>query len=226
MESDVTPIPRDSRGPVSPEELFAAPSPPMDPKLLADQRLMEAVARGEAVAQKELVDRLWRRVHNTARYLSRDSVEAEDISQEIMIQILLAAPGYRARGCLEAWADVIAVRTIRARLRWLRWTRWLLGTDLDETVEPRAGDGAEPEHRLLAAARASRLGSLLARLNKKQHMAIVLKVVYGYSVEEVAELMEEHPETVRYLVRKARSRLRQLALKDPALAELRLEGRS
>ena len=47
----------------------------------------------------------------------------------------------------------------------------------------------------------------------------VHKLVYGYTVDEVAEMMHERPETVRYLVRKGRTKLRRLVLKDPAFGE-------
>lgn len=204
--------------------------PTVDPKLApdrqfeADRRLMGAVVDRQASAQRELVERLWPRIRITARYLSRDPVEADDLAQEAILEILSAAEGYRGKGRLEAWADVITARTIRHRLRLLRWTRWLTGTALSQVAEPRASAAVDPERQLLRTTRAGRLGELLVRLNKRQHLAIVLKTVYGYTVEEVADLMQERPETVRYLVRKARAKLRRLALRDPVLGDLLVEG--
>jgi RNA polymerase sigma-70 factor (ECF subfamily) len=194
-----------------------------DKKLIADQRFMEAVAAGDARAQRELVERLWQRVHNTARYLSRCRVDAEDLAQEALLQIITAAKSYRAQGCLEAWADMIAARTIRRQLRRLRRSRWLHGAALPRSGDLRNAEAVNPELQLLRKTCSGRLGELLARLSERQHLALVLKTVNGYSVQEVADLMQERPETVRYLVRKGRAKLRRLALKDPVFVELLLE---
>ncbi len=187
-------------------------------ELAADRRLLEAVARGEPGAQRTLVERLWSRVHNTSRYLSRDSTEAEDLAQEALLAVITAAAGYRGQGVLEAWADVITVRTIRHRLRRLRWTRWFQGTPLP-VQEPPELRPQDPERELVQKTRAERLGELLARLNEPQHLAVVLKLMHGYSVAEVAELMQESPDRVRYLLRRGRKKLRKILQKDPLLGE-------
>jgi len=191
--------------------------------LAADRRLLEAVARGEPRAQRSLVERLWTRVHNTSRYLTRDLSEAEDLAQEALLAVITAAGSYRGQGVLEAWADVITVRTIRHRLRRLRWTRWIQGTPLPDGAYPRDPAALDPERQLVQKTRAERLGEVLARLSSRQHLAVVLKLVHGYSVEEVAELMEEPADRVRYLLRRGRKKLRMMLHKDPLLGELLTE---
>jgi RNA polymerase sigma-70 factor, ECF subfamily len=192
-------------------------------ELAADRRLLEAVARGESPAQRTLVERLYNRVISTSRYLSRDPIEAEDLAQEALLAVITAARSYGGHGVLEAWADVITVRTIRHRLRRLRWTRWLQGTPLPERGELRDPATMDPEQQLVQRTRTERLGELLARLNDEQHLALVLKLVHGYSVAEVAELMTEPPDRVRYLLRRGRKKLRKLLQKDPVLGELLAE---
>lgn len=210
---------REKRSPNrKPDATCTGVKPKSPAELAADQRLLQEVARGEPRAQRTLVERLWTRVHNTSRYLSRDRQEAEDLAQEALLAVITAAGSYRGQGVLEAWADVITVRTIRHRLRRLRWTRWIQGAPLP-TPEPPDLETLDPEQRLVHKTRAERLGSLLARLNRSQHLAVVLKLVHGYSVEEVAELLEETPDRVRYLLRRGRKSLRKMLQKDPLLAE-------
>jgi RNA polymerase sigma-70 factor (ECF subfamily) len=193
--------------------------PKTEAELAADRRMLEAVSRGKPQAQRALVERLWNRVRGVARYLSRDRDEAEDLAQEALLAVITAAGSYRGQGALEAWADVITVRTIRHRLRRLRWTRWLQGTPLNEGMEPADPAGEDPERELVRRTRAERLGEVLARLSQRQHLAIVLKLVHGYSVEEVAELLGEPPDQVRYLLRQGRKKLRRILQKDPLLGE-------
>lgn len=197
-----------------------------DQKLRDDQQLMRLVAADNRVAKSQLVKHLWRRVDSMARYMSPYRDEAEDLAQEVMLQIVKSAGGYQGEGCLEAWADVIAARTILKRLRHLHlWHGlWVSG---DTTTQ--SHEAAVPEHTasqpdveeaMQVRALHDRLRTLLTKLPSDCRMAIVLKHVYGYSIDEVAEAMKRSRDAIRYLLRKGRARLRQLALSDPRLADL------
>ncbi len=61
---------------------------------------------------------------------------------------------------------------------------------------------------------------LLAQLPADQRLAVVLKLVLGHTVVEVAEIMARNAWSVRYLLRQGRARMRQLALADARVGEL------
>lgn len=186
-----------------------------DPKLQDDERLMKQVAAGDKAAKKQLIVMLWRRVNNMSRHLSPYVDEAEDFTQEALLQILRSAPNYRADGCLEAWADIITVRTVMKMLRDLHRKRQFFGGWSDERIS-----GSDMEQHLLRKARGERVTELLYRLQPDRRVALVLKLVHGYKVSEVAAMMDRPVHTVRYLLRKGRARLRRLVVKDRTLREL------
>lgn len=191
-----------------------------DARLLGDEQLMKDVAAGCPKAKKDLIMRLYRRVSNTARYLCRTTDQAEDLTQEALLQILKSAGSFQASGCLEAWADVICVRTVRKKLGRHHRTMRVLGGELGDT--PSADKN--PEQRLAQKTVKVRVADLLGRLKPELQIALVLKLVYGYSVEEVAGMVGEPSSTVRYQLRKGRAELRGLVLKDGELREF-LSGR-
>ncbi len=194
--------------------------PVRDEKLLRDQSLMERVASGNPKAQEELVTMLWRRVNNMARHFSPDPTEAEDLSQEVMLQILRFAKSFRADGCVEAWADTIAVRTIMKRIRRLRAKWSFVHLDWIGSADP----ATATENQVLQRERSENIAVLLSKLKENQRMVLLLKLGYGYTIDEVASLTGKSSVRVRQLLRKGRTVLRKQAAKDPRWVELLKRG--
>ncbi len=188
-----------------------------DPSIdLADRRLMRDVQSGDRRAQEELMTRLYRRVFRLARYLSRGADEAEDLTHEALMEILDAAGHYRGEGSIEAWADVIAVRRIRRKLKRSKRFSWLLGGEYTEPPSPEA----DPEQQTRRHSRQERLAALLGGLSRDQRIVLVLKLHYGYTAQEVAELTGLSLKAVQYEIKRGRARLRQRVLRDDELREL------
>lgn len=185
-------------------------------KLQRDARLMTRVAEGDALAKRALVEMLWPRVHGIALHMSPYRQEVDDLSQEALFQVLRAAPRFRADGCVEAWADVVAVRTILKRLRRIHAERRVVCPGAVVDVLPATGD----DDAYLRRERSRCVDSLLHRLPPQQRMALVLKLVRGHTVAEVASLMERSESSVRYQLKTARVSLRRLALADKRARDL------
>ena len=185
-------------------------------KLRRDARLMSLVAGGDARAKRDLIELLWPRVRGIARHMSPYEQEVEDLSQEALLQVLRAAPRFRADGGLEAWADVIVVRTVLKRLRALHARNRVF--ESEESAPPlRAVEGAEA---MASKERADCVTALLHQLPPLQRLVLVLKLVQGHTVVEVAELVGKSDDAVRYHLKNARANLRGLALSDPVAQEL------
>lgn len=190
-------------------------------KLVRDARLLERVADGDPRARHRLVEKLLPRVRRMAIHMSAHAELVDGLTQDVMVQVLQSAPQYRADGCLEAWGDRIAVRTILRRLRRERRRREpvdpiFMGHDGVKSVD----DLVEGRMRSLGVAR------LLSQLPDEQRVALVLKLVLGHSVAETSALMDRGVWSVRYLLRKGLSTLRKLVLEDGDLRELLERRRS
>ncbi len=199
------------------------PHPPEEArlKLVRDATLLRQVSAGDRAAKVELVRQLWPRVHGMARHMSPYPDEVEDLAQEAMLQILGAAPRFLAEGCVEAWADTIAVRTILRKLRRMHLLRRIFPLGASPPAEAERLEAApDVESEAMQRATARKLTDLLHRLPPDQRLALVLKVVRGHTLDEVATMMNRSGPSVRYLLRKGRARLGELAAKDGVAREL------
>jgi RNA polymerase sigma-70 factor (ECF subfamily) len=174
-----------------------------------DQQLMRRVASRDRVAQKELVERLVGRVRRVCRSLMDDPSEADDASQQALVEILQSARNFREPGNLGAWADTIAVRTTLRMARRLRESRAIvLQVPL---IERLAGLGSDLRKKNITS---TQLGSYLDRLPEQKRQAFVLKHGLGYTVEEIARLTDSPLGTVKDRLVAARKELRTMVARD------------
>lgn len=183
-------------------------------KLHDDALMMEQVARGDVRARRRLVVQLGPRVERMARHMSANEHEVDGLRQDVLVQVLRSASTYRGEGCVEAWADRIAVRTILKRSG--RERRRPRPVDLTELP----ADGGRADEEYLDRERSECVSQLLAQLPADERMALVLKLVLGHSVDEVSQIMDRSVWSVRYLLRRGRSRMRDLAAADERVTEL------
>ncbi len=189
--------------------------PKKDAKLSSDYQLVRQILAGDEDASRTLLTMLYRRVNARVRYLCHNDTEAEDLTQDTLVQILESLRSFRADGCLEAWADVIAVRTVIRTMVRVRRTRWLFGG----SAEP-VSALSNPEQAVNDRARSGRLYALMSRIPSEWREVVILKLMYGYSAKEVAEMTGKSLKVVQYHIKRGRAELRRLVLKDVELREM------
>ncbi len=179
---------------------------------VADEDLLAAYAAGEAAAARALTQRLAPRVYSHAvRMLGGDRAEAEDVTQEALLRLWRAAPGWRrGEAKVSTWLYRVTANLCIDRMRRRR------GTALDAVPEP--VDGAPSVAAgLQQQARAEALQQALDGLPDRQRQAVILRHIEGLSTPEIAEIMDIGPRAVESLVARGKR-----ALED-ALAGRRAE---
>jgi RNA polymerase sigma-70 factor (ECF subfamily) len=162
----------------------------------ADVDLMRRAGSGDREAQRLVAVRLMRRVQRLARALLHDRDEANDASQLSLLEILRSAHHFRGDSELEGWADRIVVRTT---LRHARRGRRLVSDRLEEDLSPSVA--ASSDHSVAAA-------EYLALLSEGARALLLLRCGLEYSIEEIAELTQVSPNTVKDRLKRARACLR------------------
>ena len=173
--------------------------------------LVSLAAAGDTDAQRCLVERLQRRVHGISLSILGNALDAEDTTQAILVEILRSAGNFRGES-LHGWADRIAVRTAirHARQRRIRATQCEPREDVDEMAQYPEDDSRDQQL-------PRSIVEYLALLPETRRVAIVLRHVMDYSVEEVAEMTEVSPNTVKDRLLHARAQLRRLIRRDLSL---------
>ena len=87
---------------------------------------MAAVAAKDAKAQEVLLRRLSGRVLRLTRALCGSGADADDASQQALLEILRSGANFRVESSIEHWADRITIRCVMRALRRERRRRGLL----------------------------------------------------------------------------------------------------
>jgi RNA polymerase sigma-70 factor, ECF subfamily len=187
---------------------------------LTDQNDMLALAgqaaTGDPRAQRQLVDRLRRRVQSIAFSIMGNALDAEDCVQVVLMEILKGLGSFRGEN-LFAWSDRIAVRTAmrHARQRRVRGLRFQPTEDLDDLPLPtEPADAFDPDL-------PHDLREYLAQLPEARRVVLIMRHMMDYSIEEIAEITEVSPNTVKDRLLHARQQLRRAIRRDQMMEQAR-----
>lgn len=144
-----------------------------------------------------------------------DAELAADISQQCWLKVLENRHSYRAESRFKTWLFTLARNALVDELR--KQQRWQLTEWQDGHATALTGNG-EPDYRhhsdalcvqLAALEQKQRLAVALAVLPPLQREAILLQLE-EFSLEDIASITRERPETIKSRLRYARERLTQL----------------
>lgn len=167
-----------------------------------DQALIQRAVEGDERAMRQLWSLHAPRIDAVVRRLVGDADAAEDIAQEVWIQIFRALPTYRGDSRFTTWAHRIAVnRTLNA----LRSTR-RIQTSETEIFEDTASVEHDGDRMMLAAT----IDAAVQRLSPGARAVFVLHDVEGYTHEEIAAEMGITSGGSKSQLFKARAKLRRL----------------
>lgn len=149
---------------------------------------------------KALVDKYSAAVMNTAIRISRDSQKAQDVHQDVFLEILRRWHKYNGQ---TNWGAYLYRTTVRKAIEFAKQSRMEPLVDKHEYPAPREG----PDGPLRTAELQQKLTACLARLPKRQADVFVFSRIEGLSYAKIAELFDCSQETVRVHLHRALMRL-------------------
>ena len=167
---------------------------------------LERARAGEPGAQEAIYRCFERPVFTLARRLVPQRATAEDLAQDVFVEVLTRLGQYEGRGSFAGWVRAIAINRCLMHLRspWQRSRRWL-----DRTLE----NGDEQAGRTDEGARdggdALDLERALARLPDTARAVVWLHDVVGYTHNEIGLLFDSTPSFSKSQLARAHERLRE-----------------
>jgi RNA polymerase sigma factor (sigma-70 family) len=178
---------------------------------LNEQDLIRALQTGDALAFKQLVETWQHMVYNTVLSIVQDTGDAEDLAQEVFIQVYQSVGQFRGEAKLSTWLYRIAVtkaldaeRRKKAKKR-MAGLRSLFGL---EEKEEQLGHFNHPGVQLDNKEKAAMLFKAMQQLPDNQRIAFTLVKSEGLSYEEVASIMNLGVKAVESLMHRAKENLR------------------
>lgn len=188
--------------------------PPPSSTRTAAIELARTAANGDVRATRRLLEMVAPRVARVVRaVMGSRHAEVEDAAQLALIAFIQALPSFRGECDPSQFAARIAVRTAGAVRRRARNR----GGAEDRGVDVDALEGPRPE--LDAARRRDLIRSLIDSLPEEQGEVLVLRVMLGWALKDIAETSGAPLNTVRSRLRLAKEAVRRRIADSPSLAE-------
>lgn len=176
---------------------------------------LRSASRGDIQAFENLYDRMAPRIYGLALRVLTDAHQAEEVTQEIFLQIWQTASRFDPqRGSALAWLMTIAHRRAVDRVRRSEGWRRLDAQDAERSRRTPYDTTGATAH---AALDAQEVRAALAVLSPIQRQSLELAYFGGYTYREVSALLQIPVSTAKTRVRDALIRLR--ATMSPVAAE-------
>jgi RNA polymerase sigma-70 factor (ECF subfamily) len=179
---------------------------------LTEEELLSGLRNGEEPAFKELVTRFQDKVFNTALGLLQHHTEAEDIAQEVFIQVYRSIQQFKGDSLLSTWIYRITVTKsldhLRSKKRKKRFgfLSNLFGEDNRPLHEPEDFNHPGVQHEKKEDA--ALLFKMVDQLPENQRTAFILNKVEELSYREIADILKTSEPAVDSLLQRAKQNLR------------------
>jgi len=176
-----------------------------------DRDLVRQAKDGDKEAFESLVRRHQSRVFAVAGGILRNREDVEDIAQQVFLKAYFSLKRFDQRAAFSTWLYKITLNECWDLLRKRKVRPLVLEVDLSEEqareyqAAKEVADGRPDASDRLAAR--ERVEQLLECLEERDRSMLVLKEVQGFSVEEIAEVLELNANTVKVRLFRARQRI-------------------
>lgn len=180
--------------------------------MLQQSDFIEQLKGGDEGAFKKLVEEWQDMVYNTAMGIVQNQDDADDITQNVFVQVYQSISSFKGESKLSTWLYRITLsKALDHEKKWKSKKRFaviqsLFGGPGDDALHP-----VEFEHPGVQLEKKERAGELFAALKlipDKQRIAFTLHKMEGQSYQEIAEIMNTSLYAVESLMVRAKNSLR------------------
>lgn len=176
-----------------------------------DRELVRWAQRENKEAFEELIRRHQHRVFAVAGGILKRREDVEDIAQQVFVKAYFSLKRFDQRAAFTTWLYKITVNECWDMLRKKKVRPLVYEADLSEeqarqviSSAEKGKDDPDISERLESRQRVERL---LEGLDERDRLMLILKEVEGFSIEEIAEVLDLNANTVKVRLFRARRRV-------------------
>jgi len=176
--------------------------------------LIDKIQRGDQSGFTAVVDLYQELVYNTAISIVQNKEDADDITQEVFVQVYLSIQSFKGDSKFSTWLYRITVSKAldherkKKRKKRFGFMQSLFGSQQEEAFHPVEFD--HPGVQLEKKESARDLFSALKKLPEKQRVAFTLHKMEGQSYQEIAAIMNTSLYAVESMMSRARTNLKKI----------------
>ena len=179
---------------------------------MEEQDVIRQVKEGSEEAFRILVDNYKDKVYNLCYGYLKNEGDAEDLAQEVFVEVYRSIGRFRENAGLGTWIYRITVNksleTLRRMKRQKRWAYMYSLFGMEDRLEAVHKDEVHPGVKLENQERATLLFSKIDDLPGKQKTAFLLHKIEGLRDTEIAGVMQTTGASVESLIHRAKVNLR------------------
>jgi len=185
-----------------------------------DQSLIERCKNGDQEAWAQLVEATHRDVYTLCLRILGNSDDAADATQDAYLKVYRGLPGFRGDAMFSTWLYRVATNAAISKQRG-RSRRRAHEAAIDDDAMAQVPSSVSVEDAAGAKVEVGALERALVALPDMYREAVLLRDVYGLSIEEIAGQLKISETAAKVRVHRGRKRLREKMWP----AELGAEGR-
>ncbi|MEN3334888.1 MAG: polymerase sigma-70 factor, subfamily [Blastocatellia bacterium] len=179
-------------------------------EMTRDLELVRAAAAGDAAAFEQLYQQHYRRVYSLCLRMLGSTTQAEDLTQEVFLQVFRKLGSFRGDSAFTTWLHRLTVNQVLMHFR-------KRGVKLEHTSEEgdftNVVDTPLQSTRRISMVDRLALEKAISELPPGYRTVFTLHDIEGYEHEEIAGMLGVSIGTSKSQLHKARMRLRELLMK-------------
>ena len=184
-----------------------------------EKKLIERVLAGDSEAFSDLMTIHEKQVYNLClRMTGGHPQDAQDLAQEAFIKAWRGLQFYKFESSFSTWlyrlTSNVCIDFLRQQKR-RPMTSLTVSDESDEEIELEIADTAPlPEQQVLHREDQSQIAAALEQLEDEFRLALTLRVVDDLSYEQIGEVLDLKPGTVKSRIARARTKLKKILLQN------------
>ncbi len=179
---------------------------------MTEQELIDGIIAGDKLAVESLVNRYHQRVIKTAYHFLKDMDDAEDLAQDVCLQLLESIPRFRKDASLSTWIYRITVNKSLNHLRKNKKNQWIERIEMlfqsnPENSRSKSWEPSSEPTVLDDKERKRILEKAINGLPENQRTAFILSKYEELSYKQIAEIMEVSLASVESYLQRAKQNL-------------------
>lgn len=186
--------------------------------MLNEDILIQDLKEGKDLAFKTIVDAYQNMVYNTCLAIVKSEEDAEDIAQEVFVQVYQSVKSFKGESKLSTWIYRIATTKSldherkKKRKKRFGFVKSIFGEDSEVIINP--PDFHHPGVALDKKETAAKLFKAIDKLPENQRVAFLLNKVEGLSYQEVSQVLQVSVSSIESLLHRAKNNLRKILESD------------
>jgi RNA polymerase sigma-70 factor (ECF subfamily) len=179
---------------------------------LTDADVVRLAQHGDAGAFERIYQLHSRKIYNLCLRMTRDRTEAEDLTQDVFLQLLRKIDTFRGESAFSTWLHRMSVNIVLMRFRKKPTAETSLDTIINSGKESstRPREFGQPDLRLNGVIDRITLRLAINELPPGSKAMFILHDIQGYDHDEIAKMFGCSVGNSKSQVHKARMRLREL----------------